>query len=185
MRGDFERRVPSARITALALIAIALLGGCGSSDAGNGSDADTSSSDGTDAQVIADPPVSGGDKVHIRENLRDVQDSLLQDRAGICFEITDQEERRLAALSSQPRADCFTAVGRAIARRRELGVDTVRSRVLSVKLTYANRIPVKATAIVEDPTGAPYPVRLVLQDGEWAVVRLYMDKPSGLGPPAS
>jgi hypothetical protein len=173
MEGARSRRLFVATVALAALIA-----GCGgdgdarSKDAAAASDSPTSDSD---------PAVAGGDRAQIAELVDDVQDALLTEDGGLCFELTEAQVRRLAASLGRRGADCHAAVHALYEWRREHAVRTVRSRVLKAPVTGGYGRPLRSTATVADPSGAPYHVGFVTRNGRWRLARFRPATRSGIG----
>lgn len=169
-----------ATVAALALGTV--IGGCGDASGDRGSGADRPASSAT--VVDGDPAVQGGDEAQIGEVVDDIQDALAAGDGGLCFELSKGQVRRLATWAGRPAtADCFGIVGAVAKRRRSLGIESVRSRVLSVEVAGGYGESARATAVVEDSGGGSYRVRFTKQGGDWKTVRFRPETSSGLGEP--
>jgi len=153
---------------------VLVLVGCGAGGDKSGDAAPKQHAASPRVDSSADPAITGGTTAAIQEVIDDFQEGLAKASSyGICGELS---ARGQAELGHGDPEGCYKWAPKIVARYQKRGMRWVRSKVVSVNAGGALAL----ATVSDDGDASPYPVRFLLEQGEWTLSVADLDRPSGL-----
>jgi hypothetical protein len=158
------------------LAGVIVAGGCGEGGQPTASQPPAVQSPASAADARPDPAVSGSTRALVAEEVRDVQEGLVDGVPNsVCRELTEVFRARLERVTPG-HPDCEQHVATALRRARAAGAEPVLSKIRAVRIDGT-----RAVVTIEKPDGEVQRIAVV-DKGKWELPALDLGVPPGLQP---